>query len=79
MIDAKTHNFSRAWEFDKKSGLAAVVEDGKINNKSGVIDANGKVCIEPKWDEVNCLNPSLFKVWLGNQKFLFDATGKYIN
>jgi len=51
----------------------------EIDDKSGMIDANGKVCIEPQWDEVNCLNPSLFKVWLGNQKFLVDAAGKYIN
>jgi hypothetical protein len=35
--------------------------------------------VDRAYNKQKTINPSLFKVWLGNQKFFVDATGKYIN
>jgi hypothetical protein len=45
IISSKKHNFKYAWRFDNESGLAAVVENGKI----GFIRKDGSYHINPQY------------------------------
>jgi hypothetical protein len=45
IISSKEHNFEFAWSFDNESGLAAVIEKGKI----GFIKKDGSFHIKPQY------------------------------
>ncbi len=50
-----------------------------LNWHYGIIDSNGKVILEPVWDEINCLTPNLFEVIRDYNSFLVDENGRFIN
>jgi len=50
----------------------------ELNGKYGVIDSDGKIIIEPVWDNIECLNPGLFAVQLNGENLLLNKNRRFI-
>ena len=51
----------------------------EMGNKSGLINSAGKLCVKPEWDDIYCLNPTLFEVTTNNNSLLINANGQFID